>query len=72
MQQLTEKPLKVYLQVSSSSNSCKNTVLESLSPYGHKLSHFHDPGMRFKGGWRLYTYFIAVWYWSTADSKQLL
>ena len=35
-----------------SSNSCKNSVSTSLLPYWHQLGHFHDLGMRFKGGRR--------------------
>ena len=52
-----------------SSNSSKNSVSSSLSPYRHQLSRFHDLDTRFKGGWRLP--FYAMIYRSNADSKQL-
>ena len=52
------------------SNSSKNSVSASLSPYRHQLGHFHDFGTRFKGWRRLH--FRAMIYRSIADSKQLL
>ena len=36
-----------------SSNSSKNSVSASLSPYRNQLGYFHDLGTRFKGGRRL-------------------
>ena len=53
-----------------SSNSSKNSVSASLSPYRHQLGRFHDLGTIFKGGRRLP--FYAMKYRSIADSKQLL
>ena len=53
-----------------SSNSSKNSVSASLSPYWHQLGYFYDLGTRFKGGQRLP--FHTMNYRSIADSKQLL